>query len=56
MFGAGLVDPIKAIEMATPRSASVPAAPQPPAAAAAPAVPKRSSALPRPATTVAARP
>jgi filamentous hemagglutinin family protein len=32
MFGAGLVDPVRAIEMATPRSAQAPAPVQPPVA------------------------
>jgi subtilisin family serine protease len=43
-FGAGLVDPIRAIEMSTPRSSAAPAAPRPVTAA------------PRPTTTAAATP
>ena len=35
-FGAGLIDPLRAIEMATPRSAAAPATPRPAAAAATP--------------------
>jgi subtilisin family serine protease len=35
-FGAGLVDPVRAIEMSTPRSAAAPATPRPAAALATP--------------------
>ncbi len=46
-FGAGLVDPVRAIEMATPRSAAAPATPRP----------KAITGMPRPtATAAAARP
>jgi subtilisin family serine protease len=45
-FGAGLVDPIRAIEMATPRSAAVPAMSHPATV----------TATTRPTTTAAARP
>ena len=40
-FGAGLVDPLRAIEMATPRSAAVPATPRPCRSRPSPATPRR---------------